>query len=173
MRILLDIDGVVADFISHCMPIIKAICGSIYEHNDINQYQIERVFNLDTGQTEQFREAIKMANWLRRPFCACWSPPTFRCSPDVRFGSLSPSIGRAKHRRRPGSSGQVQAINALPDRLLEDKQFKKSSRAGTLKSFRRTQTDLLKNARKYHFEPWSDYIVRNVNLFSPRKGTDE
>jgi len=85
--------------------------------------------------------------------------------PDFEFLGLSWN-GSLKETKHLGMMFRVAILSEDVASHLQDKQFKKSGRSGALKSFRRHQIDLIREFKKYQFEPWSDYIVRNVNLMS-------
>jgi 5'(3')-deoxyribonucleotidase len=63
--ILLDIDGVVANFIAGCLPYVFAITGREHQHDDIDQFMIEKALGLDEEQTKRLYEHVCREGWCR------------------------------------------------------------------------------------------------------------
>lgn len=63
--ILLDIDGVVANFIAGCLPHIKDITGREHHHDEVDQFMIEQALGLDDEQTKQLYERVGLEGWCR------------------------------------------------------------------------------------------------------------
>jgi 5'(3')-deoxyribonucleotidase len=63
--ILLDIDGVAANFIEGCKVPVKKITGRDFHHDDIDQFMIERALNLDEEQTKQLYDHVMAPGWCR------------------------------------------------------------------------------------------------------------
>lgn len=68
--VLLDIDGVVANFVEGCLPIIRMITGRTYQHDDVTQWQIEKALGLDTEETAELYRNICQEGWCAhlRPY---------------------------------------------------------------------------------------------------------
>lgn len=63
--VLLDIDGVAANFIAGCLPYVYAITGHEHRHDDIDQYMIEKALGLDEEQTKRLYEHVCQEGWCR------------------------------------------------------------------------------------------------------------
>ncbi len=64
-EILLDIDGVAANFIAGCLPYIKDITGRDHSHDDVDQFMIEKALGLDDEQTKRLYERVASEGWCR------------------------------------------------------------------------------------------------------------
>jgi 5'(3')-deoxyribonucleotidase len=64
-EILLDIDGVAANFIQGCIPIAEALVGRRVFHDDIDQFMIEHALGLGETQTVALYKAVMTEGWCR------------------------------------------------------------------------------------------------------------
>lgn len=64
-EILLDIDGVAANFIAGCLPYIKDLTGRDHHHDDVDQFMIEKALGLDDGQTQALYARVASEGWCR------------------------------------------------------------------------------------------------------------
>lgn len=65
-RILLDVDGVFANFIAGCLPHVHWITGRRHDHDDVDQFMIEKALDLDTDETRFLYEQVATEGWCRR-----------------------------------------------------------------------------------------------------------
>ena len=63
--VLLDIDGVAANFIEGCLPIIKEITGRDHAHDDVNQWLVEKALGLTDDETKTLYDRIVQPGWVR------------------------------------------------------------------------------------------------------------
>jgi 5'(3')-deoxyribonucleotidase len=63
--ILIDIDGVPANFIAGCLPVVKEITGRDHVHDDVDQFMIEAALGLDEAQTKALYERVCSEGWVR------------------------------------------------------------------------------------------------------------
>lgn len=63
--VLLDIDGVAANFIAGCLPIVKEITGREHAHDDVNQWLVEKALGLDEHETKELYDRIVQPGWVR------------------------------------------------------------------------------------------------------------
>lgn len=63
--ILLDIDGVAANFIAGCLPYIFDITGREHTHDDVDKFMIEKALGLDEEQTKRLYEHVCSEGWVR------------------------------------------------------------------------------------------------------------
>ncbi len=64
-EILLDIDGVAANFIAGCLPYVFAITGREHQHDDVDQFMIEQALGLDNEQTKKLYHHVMQEGWCR------------------------------------------------------------------------------------------------------------
>ena len=64
-EVLLDIDGVAANFIAGCIPAAEAIIGRPVLHDDIDQFMIEKALGMDEEQTAALYECVMSEGWCR------------------------------------------------------------------------------------------------------------
>jgi 5'(3')-deoxyribonucleotidase len=62
--ILLDIDGVVANFIAGCLPHVLDLTGRLYEHDDVDQFMIEKALGLDAQQSKLLYDQVCKEGWV-------------------------------------------------------------------------------------------------------------
>lgn len=65
-RVLLDVDGVFANFILGALPYVHMITGRKFEHDDVNQFMIERALDLDTQETTELYRHVASEGWCQR-----------------------------------------------------------------------------------------------------------
>lgn len=65
-RVLMDADGVFVNFIAGCLPHVHWITGRRHEHDDVNQFMIEKALDLDTDETRYLYEQVATEGWCRR-----------------------------------------------------------------------------------------------------------
>lgn len=64
-EILLDIDGVAANFIEGCIPAAENIIGRRVFHDDIDQFMIERALGMSEEQTAELYKYVMAEGWCR------------------------------------------------------------------------------------------------------------
>lgn len=64
-EVLLDIDGVAANFIEGCRPAAERIVGRTFHHDDIDQWLIEKALGMDDVQTQELYQHIIEEGWCR------------------------------------------------------------------------------------------------------------
>ena len=64
-EVLLDIDGVAANFIEGCRPAAERIVGRTFHHDDIDQWLIEKALGMDDVQTQELYRHIIEEGWCR------------------------------------------------------------------------------------------------------------
>jgi 5'(3')-deoxyribonucleotidase len=64
-EILLDIDGVAANFIEGCIPVAENILGRHVFHDDIDQFMIEQALGMDEVQTKELYKHVMTEGWCR------------------------------------------------------------------------------------------------------------
>lgn len=64
-EILLDIDGVAANFIEGCIPVAQDILGRKVHHDDIDQFMIERALGMSEEQTAELYKHVMSEGWCR------------------------------------------------------------------------------------------------------------
>lgn len=64
-EILLDIDGVAANFIEGCIPVAENIIGRRIHHDDIDQFMIEKALGMDEEQTAELYKHVMTEGWCR------------------------------------------------------------------------------------------------------------
>lgn len=64
-EILLDIDGVAANFIEGCIPAAESILGRKVFHDDIDQFMIERALGMTEEQTTELYKHVMSEGWCR------------------------------------------------------------------------------------------------------------
>lgn len=63
--VLLDIDGVAANFIAGCLPVIKNLTGRDHHHDEVDNFFIEKALGLDDAQTGSLYEHVASPGWCR------------------------------------------------------------------------------------------------------------
>lgn len=63
--ILLDIDGVAANFIEGCRPVVEKMLGRRIRHDDVDQFMIEKALGLTAAQTEELYATVMTEGWCR------------------------------------------------------------------------------------------------------------
>lgn len=64
-EVLLDIDGVAANFIEGCIPAAEAIIGRRVFHDDIDQFMIEKALGMSEEQTVELYKHVMTEGWCR------------------------------------------------------------------------------------------------------------
>lgn len=64
-EILLDIDGVAANFIEGCRPIVEKMLGRRVKHDDVDQFMIEKALGLTEAQTAELYAHVMSEGWCR------------------------------------------------------------------------------------------------------------
>lgn len=64
-EVLLDIDGVAANFIKGCIPAAEAIIGRPVYHDDIDQFMIEKALGMSEDQTAELYKHVMTEGWCR------------------------------------------------------------------------------------------------------------
>jgi len=64
-EVLLDIDGVAANFIEGCRPAAESIIGRTVHHDEIDQFMIERALGMDEAQTAELYKHVMTEGWCR------------------------------------------------------------------------------------------------------------
>lgn len=65
IELLLDIDGVAANFIEGCRPVAEKITGRKVHHDDVDQFMIEAALGLDAEQTKELYSHVMSEGWCR------------------------------------------------------------------------------------------------------------
>ena len=65
-RVLLDVDGVFANFIKGCLPHVHYLTGRRHDHDDVDQFMIEKALDLDSDETAWLYEQVATEGWCRR-----------------------------------------------------------------------------------------------------------
>jgi 5'(3')-deoxyribonucleotidase len=65
-RVLLDIDGLFANFIAGALPHVKLVTGRDHHHDEVDQWLIEKALKLDNEQTTQLYKAVASPSWCRQ-----------------------------------------------------------------------------------------------------------
>ncbi len=65
-EVLLDIDGVVANFIEGCRPLAEQLIGRSFHHDDIDQWFIEKALGMDEVQTKALYCQVMEEGWCRK-----------------------------------------------------------------------------------------------------------
>jgi len=65
IEILLDIDGVAANFIEGCRPEAERLTGRSVHHDDVDQFMIEAALGLDAEQTKALYAQVMQEGWCR------------------------------------------------------------------------------------------------------------
>lgn len=58
--VAVDIDGVFANFIAWSLDVIHRITGRRYEHDDVTEYRMEKVFGLSVEETNEWIRQMSM-----------------------------------------------------------------------------------------------------------------
>jgi 5'(3')-deoxyribonucleotidase len=64
-EVLLDIDGVAANFIEGCRPAAERLIGRPVHHDEIDQWLIEKALGLDEAQTKELYRHVMEEGWCR------------------------------------------------------------------------------------------------------------
>jgi 5'(3')-deoxyribonucleotidase len=64
-EVLLDIDGVAANFIEGCRPVAEHLIGRSFHHDDIDQWLIEKALGMDDAQTKALYFQVMEEGWCR------------------------------------------------------------------------------------------------------------
>lgn len=64
-ELLLDIDGVAANFIEGCRPTAERILGRPVHHDEVDQFMIERALGMDEEQTKELYRHVIEEGWCR------------------------------------------------------------------------------------------------------------
>jgi predicted NUDIX family phosphoesterase len=83
--------------------------------------------------------------------------------PEPEFLGLAWNEEQAENRHL-GIIFRVPVANDYIAKHLENKQFKKMARSSHLRSLFMTQEEILKDLSQLDLEPWSEYMIRNINL---------
>jgi 5'(3')-deoxyribonucleotidase len=63
--VLLDIDGVAANFIEGSLPVVHEITGRLHVHDDVNQWEISDALNMTPDEKVAYYARVAAAGWCR------------------------------------------------------------------------------------------------------------
>lgn len=64
-EVLLDIDGVAANFIEGCRAPAERLIGRTFHHDDVDQWLIEKALGMDEAQTKELYRRVMEEGWCR------------------------------------------------------------------------------------------------------------